>query len=581
MRARITPSAARIAMTLFAVALLALCIPGCTRRGGDGPGTSGGAAVPAPSAPPSEDILAYIAVSSLDVALERSADVARTLQPKNTERVTPEMLKAKLGAGLQDPELKFLDTTKPIVVALLKGAGAGPIPPVVAILPAKEGAPYAAQLSQMQLQTQTVDGLLAVAQTPEALASAPKVKALHDKVAGEKGMKLARVYLDAEGLLAAYGEMLRAGIAQMTRQVEAAGAMAGQNEGQTRFAAKILQLEFIAFHSILAQSDSIQAELDWGKKGFDVDTVLAARAGTELAAFFSASGAGQAPERSLVRSVGAMRGSLFMDTPSLDKLAGRLIQDLEKDPAAAGLITPDLASLMTSMKDYWKGSGAMSVDLSGKSLTYQYEMAVHSEEKLLEWMERMGKLFAPGTALADFYKALGLEPAWSMQKSAREHARVPVHRYEMTVKPSESDPSAAARPELEAMKTFLDQKVELAVVGDRALLSGVPAELDGMIDRALAKDAGDPFLPAAAQVFGKGRQFYIDYDILALFKAMAAMNPNDPAAEVMERLSRSPSVEPMTYAVTFADGRSLFQMRLPMAMIENVVKASQDAEAGR
>jgi hypothetical protein len=134
------------------------------------------------------------------------------------------------------------------------------------------------------------------------------------------------------------------------------------------------------------------------------------------------------------------------------------------------------------------------------------------------------------------------------------------------------------------MKTFMDQKLELAVVGDRALVSGVPSDLDGMVDRALAKDAGDAFVPASAQVFGKGRQIYLDYDILGLFKGMAAMNPNDPAAEILRRLSRYPSAEPMTYAVTFGEGRSLFQMRLPMAMIENVVKASQDAaeaEAGR
>ena len=279
-----------------------------------------------------------------------------------------------------------------------------------------------------------------------------------------------------------------------------------------------------------------------------------------------------------------MRASVSMDPAAFDKLVGRLFQAMEKDPAAAGLITPDMAALLTSTKDYWKGSGAFSVDLSGKSLSLQYDMAVHSEEKFLDYMEKMAKLVAPGTAMGDFYKALGLEMAWSLQKNARDHAKVPVHRLELTANPSKSEPSAKGSPGLEAMKTFMDQKLELAVVADRALVSGVPADLDGMIDRALARDAGDPFVPASAKVFGSGRQMYVDYDLLALFKAMVSVNPDDPTAEAMRRLSRYPSAEPMTYAVTFAEGRSLFQMRLPMAMIENVVKASQDAaeaEAGR
>ena len=581
MRARTTLSTARIPSTLAVVAILALCIAGCTRRGADGGHSSDAAAVPAPATPPSDDILAYIAIGSLDAAIERSADVARTLQPKDTERVTPQKLKAQLGAALQDPELKYLDTSKPIVLALLKGPGVGPIPPVVAILPAREGAPYAQMLSQMRMHTQTVGGLLAVAQSPAILASAAKVKALHDRVAGEKGMKLARVYLDAEGLLAAYGELLRSGVEQMTRNIETIRGAMGE-EAVARSAGKILKLEFLAFHFILGQSDSLQLDLDWGKKGFDVDAVLAARAGTELAAFFSASASGQAPDRSLARSVGPMRGSVFIDPAAFDKLAGRLVQELGKDPAAAELITPDVASLVTSTKDYWKGRGTMSFDLSGKSLSVGYDMAIHSEEKLLDWMDRWGKVLAPGTVLGDFYKNMGLELAWSLQRNARDHAKAPVHRMEMTVNPLKTDGAVKARPELEAMKTFMDQKLELAVVGDRALVSGTPSDLDGMIDRALANDAGDSFLPASAQVFGKGRQIYFDYDIIGLFKAMASTNPDDPTAAMMRRLTRYPSAEPITYAVTFAEGRSLSQMRLPMDMIENLVKASQEApEAGR
>jgi hypothetical protein len=275
-----------------------------------------------------------------------------------------------------------------------------------------------------------------------------------------------------------------------------------------------------------------------------------------------------------------MKGSFAMDMASLDKLSARIIEDLKKEPGASELITPEVASLFTSMKDFWKGTGAMSMDVSGQNISPEYDLRVPSEEKLLESLERMGKLMAPGSPIANLYKTLGLEPAWSMQKNVREHAKVPVHRVEMVFQPS---PGAPSKEQAEAMKTLVDQRLEIAVVGDRAVWAGAPATVDGMIDRALAKEEGEPLPITAMQVFGKARQVYLDYDIVGVWAAMAkAMSPDDPTAAVLRKMSRMPSGAPMTFAGTFGEGRSLLQMRLPMAMVENAIQASMDAaEAGK
>ena len=75
----------------------------------------------------------------------------------------------------------------------------------------------------------------------------------------------------------------------------------------------------------------------------------------------------------------------------------------------------------------------------------------------------------------------------------------------------------------------------IAAVGKVGLISSDSAKLDSMIDATKAGKKGSAFQLKSSTAFGKGRHFYMDYDILAIMKSMFSSLPDDqPEAAMMK-----------------------------------------------
>lgn len=555
----------------WCVALLCLstlaggvALTGCTR------GSSGGnAGVPDLLMPSNEDVLAYVAVPSLDVALRNVSDLIQRVAPPGQPPQTPEALKAQLGTMLGDPQLAALDSSRPIILAVLKPTQPGPIPPVVALLPAKDAEKLAAMVAPLGLVSKADDGLVAIAQTPQALELAPKVRPLHDRFSGTPASSTARIYADSQALLASYGPVLEIGLAQMTKTFEGL-------PGAGASTAKVLKLEARAFLALLGQISALQVDVEVGRDWVGVHASARAKTGSELAAFFELSGAREAPTRSLLESRGGVVMSMSFDPAGTSALYKKLLDVLSADADTREFVTPDVQSLLLEIPNCVDGTASMSMGVADSGLLIAYDLGVTSEEKLLSMVESSLKMLAPGSGLGSFYKGMGLDLTAALQRGAREHGGVAVHALHM-----KGAASPDAPPEFQAsagqLKALLGQNVEIAVVGTRGLASSVPGELDRMIDAAQAKKQGKELSLKAREVLGVGRQVYVDYDLAALMHLAAAGMPEGEVKEGLSRMLASLSgVAPMVAAFTCEGAKGLFQLRLP---VEIIVKMREAAEA--
>ncbi len=543
---------------------------GCTSGTGDRP-----AAVPAPLAPGSDDVIAYIVVPGLDAALKDVAGIAGTVTPDPTKAPTPDQLKTQVGVLLGDPGLANLDGSRPLLVAVLRAQPAQPaqpmptVPPLVGLFPAKQAAPFDQHLAAIGMQSRFADGLLAVAQTPDALAAASKVRGLYDRLATAKLDTTARLYLDTGAALELYGQFLKASVAQLTSLFGnlGGGGPGATGEGSMQGLARILKLEALALLALLEQLDQLQLDLDLGPAGIGGDTVAVAKTGSPLAEFFSKSKALRPPTTSVLEGGdGLATVSYVFDPDSFGTLLQTVINEVSKDPDSASFFTPEFTRLFTDIGSWWKGTGVMIMRASERTIAMDYVMDVTDGQKYLEVMEKTTALMAPGSAFAEAYRQLGMEFSLSLQRDAREHAGVPVHHWKMSMKM----PDAPAGTPFDSgfMAGMMNQEAGLAVVGGRGLMSYNSLALDRMIDAAKAGKTGSALKLESRSIFGAGRHAYVDYDIVGLMKAIfLAMPEGQPGAEALEALADWPSARPMVMAITFDTGRAQLQGRMPVDFI--------------
>lgn len=557
------PSSLPRAIAILLLGLGVVC-GSCTadRGGGAAP------AVAAPLAPESADIVAYAAVANLDAALQGAAALAQAVLEKPDPSISAAAFKSQLGAMLGDPDLANLDGSKSIVVVVFKAAPQAPVPPALALLPAKQAAPYEGRLTGLGMSCRFADGLLAVAQPPDALENTAKARALYDRIAAAKLSKVARVFLDADALATAYGPMLKATANQLAGVV---GALPGFGAGQGPGIGAILKLEVLALLSILEQCDSLQIDIDAGKPGVGIDATVAGKPESELGSFFAQSSALKAPSSAVIKVGGVMGGAYVFAPEGFSKLFSKILKDLSADAEAKSLITPELTSLISDVALWSDGTAVISMAPSEKGFSMSAVAGLKDAQRFVEMLEKYAGLLAPGGAFAGLYKSMGVELTSSFEKGARTHAGVPVHRWTMGTKlaspaPGGFDPSL--------MAAFLAQAPEIAAVGEAGLISSAPAELDRMIDAVQSKSPGTRLELKAETEHGAGRHGYVDYDMVGLMKMMAASIPeSNPAAAALKALAAGPvSAPPMTLAATFGPSRALFQMRLPSGLFSQFAK---------
>ncbi len=528
-----------------------------------------GVAPAPPSAPATEaDLLGYLLLPNPEAAIRDAETLAASFQPG---QVQPGMIKGQLGAMLGDPELKNLDLSKPVLVALYRpGAGADPsmgmmgmIPRAAAVISAKDPAALAAVLATRGMEGKAGNGVLAVGFPPDGASAAVAASAAYGAFAAGAAKAGAgmpngdlRLHLKIDRLLAAYGQPLEEAVDGLAGLLE--GAMPPKGEKNPfglsgEGLASLVMLEFKGILSSLRQTTSLQVDLDLRGTAIASEVRIEAKAGTALADLLSMPAPG--PNRALALPAGA-GGFLVMgsqlDAKKIAAFVGRMLDELAKDPSAAEVLTPELKAELTSGMDWFGGDTAVVMKpAAGKPMGMDAAMTVKDEAEALAKVEKWMKLFSPEGALGKFYTDLGVPMDVKIEKGVRTHAGAAVHRYKMNVDLKDAPPEQA-----EAMKAMMMGEFEFAFAGGFYLASADPASLDAMIDRAKAPPAGKGLELKSAAAFGPGRHVYADYDVLGLLKSMSGLPGME---EVGKAFAGIPDGDPMLFAVTLTDGAMRFE----------------------
>ena len=272
-----------------------------------------------------------------------------------------------------------------------------------------------------------------------------------------------------------------------------------------------------------------------------------------------------------------MTAAYQLDAPRLSSFLGAILKESASDPAAADLLTADVLALVEQAGTAYGGQAAYRMASGpGGRLSVEGAIQVADEAKAMAMIENGLRLFAPdgawGALLEDTKMSIAL------QKNARRHAGVAVHRLKMKTGAKPLTPEEKA-----AQASFL-RDTEFAVTNGYYLSAQDAAGLDALIDRAASAAPGQGLSLRSAQAFGEGRHGYVDYDLIGLMKAVSAMTPAvkgqpNPFAALPD------SAEPMLAAMTLADGRIRWQSRFPLRsfalMSETAKKATPSPAPGK
>ncbi len=554
-------------LTQTFVAILAassIAFIGCT-----GGGRGKAPAVPAPVEPDSAEVLAYVALPSLDGVLSGVSELANAIDPSLGRQAHPDQLKGQIGQALGDPQLDHLDASKPIAIAVLKPGQTGGMPLVVGFLPIRQEKPISERLALMGVKTKFADGVLTVAQTLEALEASSKANSVYASASGLDST--ARIYIGAERLMSVYGDLIRNQMNGLVGLVSGFAAMGGNApEGAASNLAGILRAELSGMLSLLGQCSSVQVDLTAGAKGFDVSKVVSAKAGSDIAALFSQSALKTAPAESPLAPGGALAMTYALDSTAFSNLFSNLFRQVASDTGMNAIADPKLLSLFDQTREAWDGTGVFTMDIADGSLAFDYVVGVKDGAKMLDMVSTAVDLAKPEGALGSLYSSFGLGIDAGLEKDVRKHGEVSIHRWNQKI---DMKGIGAAGPGIAA--GMLEQQAEIAAVGDYVVFGAAGAKMDQMIDSIQSGSTPPAFTLEAHRAFGPGRHGYLDYDLVKLMREVISGLPdgNPGAAQMKEALGgMSASKAPLVAATTFGPDRGQFQLRVPVELMRAIIE---------
>jgi hypothetical protein len=539
---------------------LTVFIGGCTKGSDSGEKAS----VPDLLEPRGAEISAYVLIPSLDAALSDFVELSRRLAPPDTAAPTLASVKDELGQRIGDPGLGSFDPTKPILVALAASTQPGQTPLFVGLLPTKNSERISALVAPFGLVSKSVDGLVAVGQTPQALELATVARSLYGDAERAGLGATGRVWANTNSLLATYGSVIEQGIAQLSLLVGAlptpgnTGTSPGSNLGA------LLEVEARAVLGLLGQLDALQVDIDLGKEWIAIDVASRGEPGAKLTTLFERSSELLAPTTSLVEMRDGLLASMALDPAALSAVYLEILDVLAAHPATKGFSSLELRGMIEKLDTIWDGRAVMAVKLDDSGTSMSYEMGVRSEADFLSILESSLRLLSSEGAFGQLYKGMGLEISTAFEKKARSRGNIAVHKFKVDAKAQEGAETALGA-NAEQLAGTMAQRVEIAVVADRGLAASVPVELDRMIDAAESKEPGARLELVAREVLGKGRQAYFDYGLATFGKAGAAGFPQGEARErIIRAFSAMSSVQPVLLGLTFDGKKGLVQARFPV-----------------
>jgi hypothetical protein len=524
-------------------------------------------------APVGPEVWAYVVIPSLEQAISDVSEVAERFAPGE---MTPGSLRAQIGGLLQDPQLANLDTRKPILVCALQSETGGP-PLSVALVPAKQAAPYEQTLAGLGMKTRFSGGLLVIAQTPEGLEASAKARTLYEQVGGSGSESTARIYVHVARLLDTFGPLLEAQLdgllGSFAAKIAAAGAGGGGPGASPETLQKLLKLEVRAVLALLRQVENTQVDLDLGRRVIAVDQVVTARPGSTLAAGFTSSAAHPASATSVIPGGGGLlAGTLRLDSkgfsPFFQQLAETLAQESE------GLFPREAVALWSNVERWWGGAGSFRLRRASRGVAVAYVLDVPDEAGFLELMEKSLALFSPGSGLGNLYKEMGIPLEMRIEKAVRQYRGTSIHRFNMSLSPPEKEAGEQKGLDQAFLGTWL-KDLEIGFVKGTGLYASDPAELDRMIDQVQSSGAREVHYESR-KVFGAGGHGYLDYDMFGLLKTfLVAMPEGQPKAEMTAAFNRVTAKDPMLFALVFGEARARLRAQVPLDPIAQMANTSR------
>lgn len=526
--------------------------------------------VPRPLDAGSDQVLGYLAYPKVNDTIQSIEAIAQSFAPPGA--LPPGQIKQMIGIAFGDPGLAKLDGTKPVVAMIFKPADPASEPPYGVYVPVRDPAPYEDRLGKMGLHVKTVDGILMGFNTEEALAAAERLLPCYRRIETAGMRSDVRAYVHVARALNVYEGLIRTGVDGFLDLLSAAAPAAPGAGG-----VGILKLEAHAALAILGQIDEVQIDVDVRGKAFGGNAIVTAKAGSALADLFNAPPPGPHRALGLLSQHGFLTGAFHFDSKAMARLSKQLMDVLAKDPDAAKLLTPDVRDIIGDLAAASFDQGAMSVRAApGAPFLVETAMAVPDEAKALALAEHSTALMGPDGPLNKLYEDMGmpLRVKASMEKAARRHAGVDVHRLKIEFDADKLPDAQAAQ-----IKALMKDQ-EFAFAKGWYLASQDSKSLDGMVDRALAGGSKDAAALQAAKAFGEGRNLYVDYDFIGLMKAVLEMMPQgQPGMPPKAALARLRAGDPMVFAATFAGGRAQMHGQIPLAPLVRLAKAAMGTDA--
>lgn len=485
------------------------------------------------------------------------------------EEIRPGMLRGQLGQMLGDPELANLEPEKPVVLLLTEPSPASPIPGYVLFIPAKAAAPFDQALGVFGLQTDYVDGVLVVAQDPEAL-TAGRVNLKHYKLAEKSASKVdLSLDIDVETALRIYGTFLDVGLSEMEGLF---GGLLTEGPEELRAQLELSQIMTRAYlhvaRSVLHQSKTLELELTFTPNAADAKVTYLPLTGTPMEGFlnFPAPTANRVP--ALIPRPYAAAELLQLEPKRFSRLIGWVLNEAQQSgPKIETLLTPEASQSFLELIAHYDGNFAMALTpTEGAPLGYTYVGEVSDGAVALEatavWIERFGQD-------GDLAKVLQTGPLASylkLTRDVRKHQGVSLHRVTTTFKDTLDDNDAAER--IQQLQAAYPKEYDFGWSAGYFVGGTSSSVVDGLIEKLQAPPA--EAAPMAAMTrYGAAQNVYIDVDIGALLESLSVLVPaeerdQEALGKVIAALKKG---SPAVGAASFQNGQAIKQFHVPLAGI--------------
>jgi hypothetical protein len=500
--------------------------------------------IPVPMAMPEDTAYVVAVVPDLLATLGRIEAIAALFAPG---QMPPGSLKGQLGAALGDPGLANF-AGKPVIVVVGPGA---PTPSFALLVPAKEPQKYLdAGVNFGMLLGKAVDGIAVLTQTPDGEILGEKVAKTYANLIKTVPKGDIRLLVAPDKLMQTYGGMLG-----MMAQMAAAQNPNGPEVG------KILGLEVAGLMAIAADISAVQLDLSLDPVAIGEELTISAKPGSELAKVFVAPPAavGQRAAARLNNDPSLMAMSGRVNLQAYAKYAGSLLRMLKTKPEGQALITDEVIGLVESYGEGLTGDTAMRMRTSeAMPLLWEGISAASDSAKVEANFEKLTAIFTGQNAIANLYREMGVN--MSFNKGVRTSpSGVPVHAMKVTIDETKIPPEQAAQ--MKAMSGY-----EVAVTKGWLVMAQDPASLD-----ALIAGTGKGLTTHAEKTLGAGRNLYADIDLIGFVRAVMKMSGTGMDAMIP---ATKPG-EPMSMATTAGDGRTLVEIKWPLAPFVELMKAAQ------